>query len=121
MATCKWCERSGWLLSLSANGMCDTCEVTEVPLIVRRVEAIQESQSIVDSAGTFQARIESCDDIIRTAEELIPYELKGISVAEPPAAELKAAYEAERERIVAEQLSARSREGRVQGQPGEGP
>jgi hypothetical protein len=106
MATCKWCGRSGWLLSISANGMCDTCEATEVPSIVRKVQIIQESQSLVESGKSFKARVDRCDDIIRIAEKLIPYELKGITVVEPPAAELKAGYELERRKIVTEHFQA---------------
>lgn len=106
MATCKWCGRSGWLLRVSVNGMCDTCEVTEIPMIVRQVQIIQECQSAVESGKTFESRVEHCEEIIRIAEELIPYELKGITVSDPSAADLKAGYEAQREKIITEHVEA---------------
>lgn len=106
MATCKWCGKSGWILPISANGMCDTCEATEVPLIVRLVQTLREAQGVVESTKAIRARVERCDDIIGIAEELIPYEVKGIAVVEPSAAELKSAYESERKMIVVEHFQA---------------
>jgi hypothetical protein len=106
MATCKWCDRSGWLLRISANGLCDACEATEVPVIVRKVQVLRECQDAVESVRTLKSRVERCDDVIGIAEELIPYELKGITVVDPSAAELKSAYEAKRRELVIEDARA---------------
>jgi hypothetical protein len=106
MAGCKWCGRSGWLLRISANGMCDTCEATEIPVIVQRVQAIQRAQDTMESSKVFTTRVRKCEEIVGNAEDLLPYERKGITVMEPSAAELKSAYEAEREKMVVEHFRA---------------
>ena len=106
MAGCKWCGKSGWLLRISANGMCDTCEATEIPVIVHRVKAIQEAQDMLGSSKVFETRVQKCEEIVGNAEDLLPYELKGITVVEPSAAEMRSAYEAEREKIVVDHFRA---------------
>jgi hypothetical protein len=106
MASCKWCGKSGWLLRISANGMCDTCEATEIPVIVHQVRAIKEAQDLVESSKVFETRVGKCEEIVGNAEDLLPYEIKGITVVEPSAAELKSAYEAKREEMVMEHFRA---------------
>jgi len=71
MATCKWCGRSGWILPISANGMCDTCKATEVPLIVRLVQTLPEAQGVVDSTKAIRTRVERCDDLMVTPESTV--------------------------------------------------
>ena len=100
MATCRWCEKSGWFLRLSDNAMCDICEATQVPAIVRQVEIVQQSQRLVESGKTLNTRVGRCDDIIRITGELIAYEEKDITVLFPAPSALRAQYIKEREDIV---------------------
>lgn len=104
MATCKWCGNSGFLVRVSDNGMCDRCESTQTPILHRGLEIIQDSLRLVDSGNTLQARVSRCQDIVRVAKELLPYEERGIPTCEPPPSELIPHFEHRRGEILSEHL-----------------
>jgi len=106
MAACKWCGKSGWLLRVSTNGMCNVCESVHVPVVMRKWQILQESEQLVKAGKTLKTRLGRCDDIIRIAGELIPYEQKGITTTLPPPSKFRSAYIEERQEIVTDHIKS---------------
>lgn len=100
--TCRYCGRSGWFLSVSANELCDTCEPTYVPQIIRHLQIIRESQNLVETGKTLKTKVGRCEDVVANATALLPFEEKGVPTCSPPPSALIEAYTAERTAVVVE-------------------
>jgi hypothetical protein len=83
MATCKYCGKSGWFLSLTDVGLCDDCAQVLQPQINRAVQIITESVEIVNKSKNPETKLSRLDIIEEiTNKHLRPFEEKGIEVTE---------------------------------------
>ena len=84
MAKCRWCDRTGWFLSVDARGLCNNC----IPLVGievgSRVRVIAESAKLVQESKKIDTKLSRCDLIIDNAEALKKFEDHGIPVMEMP-------------------------------------
>jgi hypothetical protein len=87
MATCKLCDKSGWFLRLSKEGLCKSCRPgyademrKRANLMGTHAEAIEQSQDIDTILTNLKLGIENF-------EALLPYEDKGIYTTKPPPSE----------------------------------
>ena len=100
MGTCKWCGKSGWLVRVTKNGMCAGCHDTHTPRVLGKLRRVGDSIAIVDSGEVLKKRVERCEEIVRIARQLIPYEDRGIPLCNPPPSELIPRYEEELELLL---------------------
>lgn len=87
MATCKLCDKSGWFLRLSKEGLCKSCHPGYVEEMRKRAnlmstyaEAIEHSQDIDTILANLNLGIENLQALSR-------YEKKGIYTTKPPPSE----------------------------------
>jgi hypothetical protein len=83
MATCKYCDRSGFFLSVDTNGLCNECKQRILLPLIRNVQILKESIELAQNGKTFSTRLSRCDLAIEKARELLPVEKKGIPTVEP--------------------------------------
>jgi SPP1 gp7 family putative phage head morphogenesis protein len=82
MATCKYCKKSSWFLSLDNAGICKSCSQTLAPIINRAVHIIEESDNIIEKSKNLETKLSRLDVIEKVVKEhFLPYEKMGIQVA----------------------------------------
>lgn len=90
MATCKWCNRSGFFLSVNSLGVCSNCNTVIVMDINQHARIATESIEIINKSkqiDTVLSRFQVAEEHLKL---LLPYEQKGIPVlTEPPSALIK--------------------------------
>jgi hypothetical protein len=106
LARCRWCDRSGWLLSANQFGVCGSCAPTIGLDISQRVRILQESAALAENGKTLSTRLSRCDLAIEHARALTKYEEKGISVLSIPPSTIARELEERRTRLVLDGLGA---------------
>lgn len=100
MATCRYCGRSGWFLSLSADGLCNACRPPVVRDIVQRKKQVERLVRNVNMRGDFVKKVQDCDNAIRHLTVLEDYERRGIPIRDLSPSSLLAEYRQRREKIL---------------------
>lgn len=106
MAECKMCGRKGLFLSVSANGLCKSCEPIVVMDVQQRGRIINDSRKLVAESKNMKTRLSRCDLLIEHAQALLEYEHKGIPTVSPSPSQLLSEYTAMRNQIVLEGVTA---------------
>jgi len=104
MATCKYCGRSGFFLSVSKDGLCSQCTYIITPIVKNDLRIINESIELIKKSKNFNTRLSRCDLILEFAEKLLEYERKGIQVITPAPSEFISEYIDMRDKIILENL-----------------
>ena len=102
MAQCKWCDRSGWFLSVTSQGVCKNCAPVIAIDAESRARVLKESAEIIRSSKKPETRLSRCDLIIKYASALERYERRGITVLETPPSTIISRFKNVREQILAE-------------------
>lgn len=98
MAKCKWCGKSGIFLSLSKNGLCNTCEIIVVSEIVQAQKHINESTEIIQQSANTDTIVSRFDFIVDKLKALRRFEEKGIpTIIPPPSKSLEVMSSSERD------------------------
>ena len=84
MATCKNCQKSGWFLSVSPDGMCETCAPAVAQEATSVVRVVKESLKIAESTRTLGTLLSRYGVAIDRCSQLLPYERRGIAITDPP-------------------------------------
>ena len=84
MATCKFCQKSGWFLSVSPDGLCAACEIPVYQAIKSQVRVLQSSLKIAGSTKSLSTMLSRFGVAMDSCRELIPYERRGIPTTETP-------------------------------------
>ena len=82
MATCSWCEQSGWFLSVDKSRLCKKCAPIVALDIRNRSKIIRDSLTISRSSPNVDTRLSRLDVLMTQAEHLAAYERKGVPFAE---------------------------------------
>lgn len=106
MAQCKMCGQKGFFLSVSANGLCKSCEPIVVMDVQQRGRIINDCMKLVSESKNMKTRLSRCDLLIEHAQALLEYEHKGISTVSPSPSQLLSEYTAMRDQIVLEGVTA---------------
>ena len=106
MAQCKWCGRKGFFVSVSANGLCKSCEPIVVMDIGQRGRIIIDCMKLVAESKNMKTRLSRCDLLIEHAQALLEYEHKGIPIVDPSPSQLLSEYTAKRDQVVLEGVTA---------------
>jgi len=92
MAQCKMCGRKGFLLSVSANGLCKSCDQIVVMDVQQRGRIINDCMKLIDKSKNIKTRLSRCDLLIEHAQALLEYEHKGIPTVNPSPSQLLSNY-----------------------------
>lgn len=106
MAQCKMCGRKGFFLSVSANGLCNSCEPIVVMDVQQRGRVINDCMKLVAESKNMKTRLSRCDLLVEHAQALLEYEHKGIPTVSPSPSQLLTEYTAMRDQIVLEGVTA---------------
>lgn len=106
MAQCKWCDRSGWFLSLNPLGLCSTCSPIIHMEASQRTRIINDSVKVISDSKNLETRLSRVDQLIEHANGLLRYEKRGISVIDPPASSFLEDYGGRHDQIIFEALTA---------------
>jgi hypothetical protein len=104
MADCRLCERSGLFLSLTANGLCKSCDPIVAMDVTQRARILGDSVRLVMESSKLDTRVSRCDLILQHATALINYERCGIPTLNPLPSTLAREYRDKRDTIVLEGL-----------------
>ena len=78
MATCKMCEKSGWLLKVDNNGLCEHCEDIYLPQLLNYCRIVIESGQIIGKTKSTATKLSRIKVAADCCDKLIPYEKRGI-------------------------------------------
>jgi len=78
MATCKWCGKSGFFISVNTYGLCGDCNYLVKPEAEERFRLIRNSVKTVMKTKNLNTKLSQLDFIIEEATYLLKYENKGI-------------------------------------------
>lgn len=106
MGQCRYCGRSGWLLTVDSVGLCAHCRPAYTLAVSERTRVIEESQSLVLASAKLDTRLSRCDVIMDQARGLLDYEQHGVSTIEPPPLELIRSMTALKDRLILEAMQA---------------
>ncbi len=106
MAQCKYCGRSGWLLAITANGLCNNCNPIVVMDLVQRVRIINDSLKLVRESKKLDTQLSRCDLIIEHASALMKYEQLGIPTLNPLPSALIKEFQPMHDQIIVDALTS---------------
>ena len=96
MARCLLCNKSGWFLKTSGDGLCETCERNFDVEVSSLLGVINESLDIATKTkrlGTMLSRFVVAEDACR---QLLKYERHGVPTTDPPPGEFIEGISSER-------------------------
>ncbi|MDE0292285.1 MAG: hypothetical protein OXK19_07260 [Candidatus Dadabacteria bacterium] len=121
MATCKFCEDSGWALPTNGQGLCKSCEVVweeEVSYNFQIAKDSLELASKTKKLGTMLSRLQLARD---SFHELLKYERRDIPTTQPPPSESIKTIETGRQKMVLEWVEQELVNARLKSQTGTTP
>lgn len=104
MATCKWCNRSGWFLSLSEQGLCKTCHPAIAIEASQRARVLLESDKIAQQTAKLDTAVSRYDLAIEHAQALERFERRDIETINPPPSSMLRTLRDRREALIASLL-----------------
>lgn len=78
MSTCKYCSRSGWLVTVDGLGLCDACHVAHYPTIIQKSALYDASIAIVVKSKNTSTTLTRLLVAAQCCRELEKYQSKGI-------------------------------------------
>jgi len=88
MPKCKWCEKKGFFLKLSVNGLCKDCNDIIVPQVYRFGEQYKEAQKKLNGFFLPKGGLALIDEIKNSLFRLYEFEKKKIPTISPLPSEL---------------------------------
>ncbi len=83
MSQCKWCNKKGFFLQLTANGVCEECNPTVVKNILNNGKKFEKSTKKLNNYISPQDGLKLISAIKNSLSLLKQYEVKGIPTIEP--------------------------------------
>ena len=87
MATCKFCEDSGWLLSTNREGLCGSCAIVWKEEVSQSLRIAKQSLQIASSTKKLDTMLSRLKLALDKFHELLKYERRGIATTEPSPSE----------------------------------
>lgn len=100
MAQCRYCGRSGWLLSVDSAGLCSQCRPAYELTLSERSRVIEESREIIAASTKLDTRLSRCDVVIDHAKGLLDYQQHGVPTIDPPPSDLIRSMAALKDRLI---------------------
>lgn len=79
MATCKYCAKSGWLLQVDGNGLCDRCHAEHLPTIIQNCRLYETSVAIATKSKNPSTTLTRLVVAAQCCQALEPYSNRGIT------------------------------------------
>jgi len=83
MGQCKWCNRSGWFLSLNSSGLCNNCSPLVNLEASQRIRIINDSLKILSESKNLDTKLSRLNVLLEHANALLKYEQRGIPISDP--------------------------------------
>ena len=109
MAKCLYCEKKGWFLKLTANGLCDRCDAMVAMDVTQRSRIIDDCIGLVNEGKTHKTRVSRCALLLEHTAALTNYERRGIATITPSPSALHAQYKRRSDELVIEEATAQVR------------
>ena len=114
MAKCALCEKSGWFLKISAEGLCGHCAQAHSLEMGSSLRVIKQSLSIASETKKLDTMLSRFDVAENACRQLLKYEGRGIpSISPPPTEALEKIADARRSSVLSwierELLAARAK------------
>jgi len=106
MAQCKRCGRKGFFLSVSENGLCESCESIVVMDIQQRGRIINDCIKLVNESKNMSTQLARYDLLREHTQVLLEYEHRGIPTISPSPSQFLSEYTTKRDQIVLEGVTA---------------
>ena len=106
MGTCRNCERSGWFLSITSDGLCHDCQNGINLEVTNRVRIVKESEEIIERSKNLSTKVSRAECIIQRLEGLLRYENKGIPTIKPAPSALLAQWQEKKDVIILDDINA---------------
>lgn len=106
MAACRNCQRSGWFLSITSDGVCHDCQNGISLEVANRVRIIKESEEIIGRSKNLNTKVSRAECIIQQIEALSRYEDKGIPTVKPTPSALLKQWQQQRDAIILDDINA---------------
>ncbi len=105
MARCKYCNKSGFFLSVDSSGLCKICSRNIALEISQKIRIINESLNIVRNSKKIETIASRMDVVIKFTEDFLIYESRDIKVTDEKPSTLLNNYKEYRERLILENLN----------------
>ncbi len=103
--TCKYCEKSGWLLSLNSDGLCDNCNKTLSSQIRRTIQTISKTTETISRVKRLKTKLSQLSLIEDTVQKhILPLERKGIKATNQTSYQILEQVKNLQDEIIAEHL-----------------
>lgn len=99
MESCKRCDTSSWMVSLTENGLCRRCNLIVVNRVQVAAEHVCRSLAMYRQVDEVEGRLRYAVRVLRHARVLGRYEEMGIETIRPAPSHLAELFEAERGRL----------------------
>lgn len=106
MGQCRWCNRSGWFLSLSSSGLCNNCSPVVNLEASQRIRIINDSIKILSESRNLDTKLSRLSVLLEHANALLKYEQRGISISNPPPSHFINKFGNMCDQIIADSLGA---------------
>lgn len=106
MATCKWCNRSGWFLTTDERELCANCSAIVGVEINQRARIIINSLAVVKESKDLETRLSRYDLALQHLAPLIRYEQRGVATLTTKPSILIQQITALREKMICEMILA---------------
>lgn len=84
MSTCRQCNKSGWFLRTSPEGLCQQCELIWALDVQQHGRILQESIKLIETSKNLKTRLSRIDVALRSCREMRKYEQRGVKTFETP-------------------------------------
>ena len=105
MRTCKWCGKSGWFLSLSKDGFCQSCESTVKSNVIQATQILNQSLALMKRGKGLDFRLSKAALAIEKLRELLPFYNKKLLRLSPSPQEWVAHIHSEQRKMVVQHVS----------------
>jgi len=105
MAQCKWCEKKGFFLKVSNEGLCNSCQQIIIFDFQQRMRIVDESIELVDNSKKMETRLSRLELVKEHLLVIVQYEDKQIEVMNPTAKEVLKKLEGYHDKIILEHMT----------------
>ncbi|MHC4267577.1 MAG: hypothetical protein ACYSTS_03850 [Planctomycetota bacterium] len=103
--TCNYCEKSGWLLILDSDGLCDNCNRILSSRIRRTIQIISKTAETIDKAKRLKTKLSKLcliEDVVQ--KQILPLERNGIKATNQTSDQILEQVKNLRDEVISEYL-----------------
>src|SRR3990167_2404266 len=113
MPTCKHCDRSGFFLTVTQFGLCQSCAPLIRMEIAQVAPLLRDCMRLIAESKNLDVKLSRLDLLLERAQRLLAYENRDIPTFDPPPSSLLKTYRSKRDVIIKEGLETEVRNARA--------